>query len=55
MARTIARSAPMTERIVLRGTPDDVYNLNKAAQRCGLDKSAFLRSLLVREGIITAN
>jgi uncharacterized protein (DUF1778 family) len=54
MARTITRSAAMSERIVIRGTPDDVENLTKAARSQGKDKSAFLRDLLIRSGIFTA-
>ena len=54
MARTNSRSVKMTERIVLRATPQDKVNIKKAAQAKGVDPSVFLRTLLIDENIITA-
>ena len=55
MAKTIARNAPMDSKIVLRGTELDKLNLKKAAKATGVDVSTFLRLLLIREGVITAD
>ena len=55
MAKTIARNAPMESKIVLRGTELDKQNLKKAAKATGVDVSTFLRLLLIREGVITAD
>lgn len=52
MARTISRKSAMTERIVFRGTQEDVANIKLAAQEQGKDCSAFIRSLLIKEKII---
>ena len=54
MARTNSRSVKMTEKIVLRATPQDKVNLRKAAQKRGVDPSVLLRTLLIKENIITA-
>ena len=53
MSRTISRKTKMTEKIVFRGHPEDVANIKLAAQQLGMDSSAFLRYLLIKERIIS--
>lgn len=52
MPRTIARSEKMSERMVLRCTPSDIAALRLAAQNKGLDVSALVRMLLIKERIL---
>ena len=52
MSRTISRGTKMTEKIVVRAHKEDIANLKLAAQQLGMDSSAFIRYLLIREKII---
>jgi predicted DNA binding CopG/RHH family protein len=54
MSRTITRKTKMLERITLRATPEDITNIKLAAQKKGIDCSAFVRGVLIKEGIIEA-
>ena len=42
----------MTEKIVVRAHKEDISNLKLAAQKMGMDSSAFVRYLLIKEKII---
>ena len=53
MARIKSRSVKMTEKFVMRATPDDIINIRKSAQSKGLDPSALVRGLLIAANIIT--
>lgn len=53
MARTIARATTMTERIVIRATAKDKAEVAIAGQKLGMDSSAFIRYLLIKEKVIT--
>lgn len=52
MPRTVSRSEPMNESIVFRGTANDKAQVKLAAQQQGMDTSAFIRYLLIKEKII---
>ena len=52
MARTITRGQPMTGKIAIRATEDDIASLKLEAMKTGLDVSAFVRQLLIKEKII---
>lgn len=52
MSRTIARSAKMTEFIKLRATAKDRADVALCAQKLGMDSSAFIRYILIKEHII---
>ena len=52
MSRTIARKSKMNQRIVIRGTDEDIANIKLAAQELGMDCSALIRQLLIKEKII---
>ena len=52
MSRTISRSSAMSKTIVFRAHEEDIANIKLAAQKKGKDCSAFIRDLLIREGII---
>ena len=52
MTRTITRGQRMTGLIAVRATEDDRASLKLAAQNQGLDVSAFVRQLLIKEKII---
>ena len=52
MARTISRKSKMNERIVIRGTEEDMANIKLAAQEKGMDCSTLIRQLLIKERII---
>ncbi len=43
----------MTERIVMRATHKDKADVILAAQSMGMDSSAFIRHLLIKEKIIS--
>ena len=53
MARHIARATAMTERVVVRSTHKDKAEIAMAAARLGMDSSAFIRYLLIKEKVIT--
>lgn len=53
MARTISRGTRMNERIYFRATPEDITNLKLAAQRQGVDVSAFIRNILIKERVFS--
>ena len=53
MARTISRSAKLTDVIYLRCTPEDKARLKMAAQEKGMDISTLLRQLLIKDRLIT--
>ena len=52
MPRTNARATKMTNTISIRATADDVAQIRLKAQRRGMDLSAYLRDLLIRNQII---
>ena len=54
MARTIARSAGMNNLLTLRCTDKDIKHITDAAKKMGVDRSAFLRLLLIKNKIIEA-
>ena len=53
MARTIARQTAMTERITIRATHKDKTDVALKAQDMGMDSSAFIRYLLIKEKVIS--
>lgn len=55
MPKQIARSAPMTEKIVVRGTTKDKENLVSKAKSRGMDVACYLRQLLIADGAINAD
>lgn len=55
MPKLIARSAPMTEKIVVRGTTKDKENLVAKAKSKGMDVACYLRQLLIADGAINAD
>ena len=53
MPRRIARSTAMTEKIVIRSTQKDKTDVALAGQQLGMDSSAFIRYLLIKEKVIS--
>ena len=50
--RTITRASKMNQVLSLRCTIEDRAKLKLAAQRQGIDMSALVRQLLIKEGIL---
>lgn len=53
MPRHIARATAMTDKIVIRATAKDKAEVALAGQNLGMDSSAFIRYLLIKEKVIT--
>lgn len=51
--RTISREEEMKEMFRFRISAKDKADIRKAAQKLGLNSSAYLRMLLIQQGIIT--
>mgnify|MGYP004121513661 CR=1 FL=1 len=54
MSRSITRKTKMFERIILRTTPEDITNFKLAAQKKGIDCSAFVKGIPIKEGAMEA-
>ena len=52
MAKTIERAVEMTEIVKFRCTQDDTAQIKQEARKLGLNNSAFLRLVLIQNGII---
>ena len=54
MSRTIMRKHSMNKFIRLRAHEEDVANLKIRAQQKGMDVSAYVRQLLIEQGVLNA-
>ena len=54
MPKTIMRSDKMDNLLTFRCTDKDWKHISDAAKNMGVDRSTFLRLLLIKEGVIEA-
>ena len=54
MPRSISRSEPIDQLIVFRGSHKDKAELKINAQKQGMDMSAYIRHILIKEKAISA-
>ena len=54
MSKIIERDLPMSEIVKFRCTEKDTAQIKAAARKMGLNNSAFIRLMLIQNGVIEA-